>query len=401
VAARRLHEALLSAEQDSTFWTGDSPPATGRYQSVGPSFLRSRPDLRFRLDRAPLRLFGRQPTSFFSTNWIGSNLPSRLLRSSDVLSLHWIGGGFVRIEAISNLSIPVVWTLHDSWPFTGGCHLPGSCEEWKDHCTECKVLASAGWPNLAAAGWRRKMRAYSRAQLRLVSPSRFLASKAEASSLLGNAAPVTVIPNGIDPKRFRPVDRLSARHRLGLPGGRRLVLFAASGGVSDPNKGFDVLARAIRGIPAERRPTLLIAGGPPPHDQSGLLPMIGLGELNEAEMILAYGASDIVAVPSLEENFPNTILEAFACGRAVVASRVGGIPELIIDGKNGALFEAGNDDCLARTLMAIEKNDRLGGLAREARRHAEVELSLELQAERYLRLFSTLTAGSPEPCPPT
>ena len=168
----------------------------------------------------------------------------------DIIHLHWLGEGFLRLESLARFERPFVWTLHDSWAFTGGCHIPFDCLNYREKCGFCPTLGSSRQRDLSRWGWRRKERIFRKLNLTVVSPSRWLASCAKSSSLL-HGFPIEVIPNGLDLGRFRPLDKLLARHIIGLPQDKKLVLFGAMSCTSDKNKGFHLLQPAIQKLAAK------------------------------------------------------------------------------------------------------------------------------------------------------
>lgn len=179
---------------------------------------------------------------------------------------------------------------------------------------------------------------------------------------------------------------------LGLPNGVNLVLFGAAG-LGDPRKGFSYLQAALSKLPAAQlKIELVVFGGqlPPAAIRELGVRVHSLGRLgDELTAALAYAAADIFVAPSLEDNLPNTILEASMCGTPVVAFRVGGIPDIVQDGVTGILVEPRNSDDLARAIQRlIESPDSRARFATSARAKALQEFSPELQANRYLSLYT-------------
>src|SRR5262249_8470788 len=157
-------------------------------------------------------------------------LPDRLqaraaaLRA-DVLHLAWVADGFLRVETLPRLRAPLVWTLHDSWAFTGGCHVPYECLRYRERCGRCPALGSRGERDLSRRVGERKERGWGPLDLTVVAPSRWLAEAARSSALFRGRR-VEVIRNGLDLERFHPGDVSAARCTLGLPLDKRVLLFA-------------------------------------------------------------------------------------------------------------------------------------------------------------------------------
>jgi glycosyltransferase involved in cell wall biosynthesis len=353
--------------------------------------------LRALFDGLPQHLYPRRIPHNFSPAWMaGRGLTAAAALCPDLIHLHWIVEGFVQIEALRSIRCPVVWTFHDSWPFTGGCHLPGSCRNYQESCGCCPVLGSTRMRDLSKRVWARKRKAWSGLNLTCVAPSRWLADCASASSLLEGHR-VEVIPNGIDVSVYRPGDRLAARAALGLPTDRRLIVFGANHALSDLNKGFDLLQAALAGLsPGERAESELVLFG---EDADSQVPDCGmlvrnLGVLREEKSIVQlYQAADLFAVPSRQENLPNMVMEAMACGTPCVAFAVGGLPDLIRHGVEGYLATPGDSADLGRGIAwVLEDSVRRESLAARARDKIVGEFSLGGTVSRYLQLYRDLLA---------
>ena len=316
---------------------------------------------------------------------------SRRLRShpwvggAGVLQLGNLHGGYFAYTALPRLAggRPVVWTLHDMWAFTGHCGYSLGHDGWLTGCGNCPHLDS--YPPLrrdaTRRNWRLKGRVYHRLDLTVVTPSAWLGSLARRSPLLA-AADVRVIPYGIDTEVFSPVPQEAARRELGLPAGDPVVLVVGL----ERRKGSELLPRILAA--AGRPLTLLVAGkgSAPPLPEGVTARQLGLVE-DDRTMRLAYAASDAFLLPTQADNLPNTAIESLACGTPVVASDVGGVPEIVEDGRTGLLrpLDAGAlGNALAGLLADPELGRRLGGAGREV---ALERFGLELQARRYLELY--------------
>ena len=159
--------------------------------------------------------------------------------SFDVIQLHWINGGFLDIARLKQIKTPMVWLLHDSWPFTGGCHIPFDCVRYEAGCYDCPELNEGARFDIARRVYCRK-RKYYPDSMHIVAPSRWLAEAARSSTLF-SGRDIRVIPNGVDLRRYRPLDKRLARDILNVPQDDKMILFGAMGATSDWNKGFDLL----------------------------------------------------------------------------------------------------------------------------------------------------------------
>ncbi|ABS25449.1 glycosyltransferase [Anaeromyxobacter sp. Fw109-5] len=400
-SALRLSLALRGEGVDSLLFVRkrrtDDPTVIQHDSLVDPRF----PRLRDRLDSLPWRLYRRRTRATFDVGMVPDRVAAavRSLRPS-IVNVHWIGYAFMRLEALGQLPGRIVWTLHDSWPFTGGCHVPQDCERFTARCGACPVLGSERELDLSRAVWARKRRSWRELSITLVAPSRWMAERAARSSLFGDGR-VEVIPNGVDTSVYRPRDRRRAKLRLGLTADAPTVLFAAMWADRDPNKGFQLLAPALAAVRLAdgARPHLLVAGSPTLHRHPALegLPAHALGELRGDEaMAEAIAAADVVAVPSMQETFPNTALEALACARPVVGFRIGGMPDLVRDGATGWLLPPFDVRALGEALRSLLHDPgRAEEMGRTGRSAVEGRLDVASWARRYLALYQDLLRHPP------
>lgn len=402
-AAHRLHAGLGAVGAESAMFVRTRSTDDASVHGMGSALT----TLRQVVEDAALRRWPRRSPAPFSL----SPLPERVLHrvlawGPDIVNLHWLGYGFVRPEGLRGARRPLVWTLHDTAAFTGGCHYPGECRGYAERCGRCPALGSSHTRDASRRVWQRKHRAWRDVGLTAVAPSRWLARCARESALFRDRR-VEIIPYGVDLTTWRPVDRELARDLLHLPRDRRYVLFSAAGGDKSRIKGFDLLAAAMCALRDTGRAAgveVLVAGCSALSRAIDTgVPVRPLGALtDDIALVLANSAADVIAVPSREENFANTLVEALACGRPAVAFALGGNPDLVTDRVNGALAPPFDIRALASAIdWTMADQARWRRLAGEARRSAERELSLELQARRYLALYEelALTTSAPSRLP--
>jgi glycosyltransferase involved in cell wall biosynthesis len=393
-ACHRLYEGLKAAEAHVATLVREQSGQVPGVVSVG-----SRLDGRLRalLDGLPLHRYPGRQLHNFSPAWMpGRAASAAIRRRPQLVHLHWVVQGFLQIEALASLACPIVWTLHDSWPFTGGCHLPGTCRGYEQNCGRCPVLGSQKEQDWSRRIWQRKRDAWENLSLTLVAPSSWLADRARASSLFAHRR-IEVIPNGIESSLFCPGDRQAARRLLGLPEDRRLLLFGANHALSDANKGFDLLQEALLLLDeGARQTTELVIFGENwnrPLPDCGL-PVTNLGAVAHEEQLLSlYHAADLFVAPSRQENLPNMVLEAMACATPCVAFDIGGIPDMIRHGVTGYLARPYEVEDLATgiSLLLADESGRLamGWASREwVQQHASIEIVAELHEKLYRELVS-------------
>ena len=352
-----------------------------------------------RLDALPLKSYPQRDASDFSLEWLPSGIVSKVAKlTPDVVNLHWVCHGYVPIEAIAKFKKPLVWTLHDMWAFTGGCHYSQECDRYKSSCGTCPQLGSTKSWDISRWVWQRKAKAWQNLNLSIVSPSHWLAKCARSSSLFQDL-PIEVIPNGLDTQQYKPIPRRIARELLNLPQDKQLILFGAMYPNSDRRKGFYLLQQALQSLSkTEWRNQIEVAifGASRPQESVELgLNSHYLGRLSdEISLAVVYAAADVFVAPSTQDNLPNTVMEAIACGTPSVAFNIGGMPELIEHQHNGYLAQALDSEDLAQGIIwVLENKERHQKLCDRARQKAEQEFTLEIQARRYESLYLEKSRG--------
>ncbi len=268
---------------------------------------------------------------------------TKVFKEADVIHLHWVNQGMLSLRGLRKIlesDKPVVWTMHDMWACTSICHHARECQHYVDECSHCPYLRFPGNSDLSNSVFHKKASVYALRHISFVACSKWLCALAENSALL-RAHHVSDIPNPIDPGRFCLKDKVESRKKLGLPTDRNLILFGAVK-TTDKRKGIDYMVEACR-LFCMQNPQLskqcgIVVFGNKSEELDALLPLpvISVGYVaDEARMAELYAAADLFVTPSLEENLPNTIMEALVCGTPCVGFSIGGIPEMIRHKKNG------------------------------------------------------------------
>ncbi len=395
-AAYRLHRGLQARDVDSYLVVQAKQSTSSTVYGPQTKLRKGISVFRPTLDRLPQYAFTRTKDIQFSYAWMPTCLPARVDElKPDIVNLHWIGKGFVRIGSLSRLGAHIVWTLHDMWAVTGGCHIVGDCERYEEQCGACPQLASNRNRDLSRWVWRRKSRAWKDLTLTLVAPSHWLGEKVSASSLAQDRE-VHVIHHGIDTAVFKPQDKEFARSVLGLPQSRKIILFGAVHASSDQNKGFHHLHRAVRRLATRLDPNDLycaVFGTEEPSDSPDMgMTTNYLGHFNDELMLsLVYSAADVMVVPSIQEAFGQTAAEALACGVPVVSFDTSGLKDIVEHkrcGYRATCFD--EDDLAAGIVWVLEDETRRHSLSQSARLRVEQLFSRERQAERYIELYARL-----------
>ncbi|MBA4851297.1 glycosyltransferase family 4 protein [Emticicia sp. BO119] len=326
-----------------------------------------------------------------------------LVQEADILHLHWLNFGFLSITSLKklfSLGKPIVWTLHDMWAFTGGCHHSGDCENYQDHCGNClPYLRTPSPDDLSAKVWQRKNEIFGDTTqlppVQIIGCSEWLANRARKSSLFKNLS-IGAIPNPLDITVFKPTERAEARIKLNLPVDKKLILFAAAK-VTVIWKGFSYFQESLQllkeHIDKPDEIELVILGESDP-ELNKTLPFRthALGRIADAEKIaLIYSAADVFTIPSIQENLPNTIMEAMACGTPAVGFEVGGIPEMIAHQQTGYLARYKSAENFAEGIRWVLFKADAETLANNARRKVIENYSQEVVKEKYLGIYKRLT----------
>jgi glycosyltransferase involved in cell wall biosynthesis len=318
---------------------------------------------------------------------------------SDIIHLHWVNQGFLsmkNLDKIIHSGKPVVITLHDMWYFTGICHYSGDCTKYQNCCHKCELLTNGGiGSDPAIKVYEQKRRMYKGAKLAFVGCSKWMANLANKSALTEGQF-VTNVPNAINTHVFRPLDRDEVRKKWRLPQDKQLILFGAQR-ITDERKGFRFLAEACQ-IIASKDPELknklgvVVLGG----DSKKVKDTIPLDVYpvdyvsNEHDIVEIYNAVNLFVTPSLQDNLPNTIVEAMTCGTPCVGFRIGGIPEMIDHKKNGYVAEYKNAQDFAEGIRWCLDKENYGTLCTESRSKAVNTYSEDRIARRYTEIYEML-----------
>ncbi len=395
-ASYRLHQGLLLRGIDSQIFAQQGDPQAEEVKVFKPAkdwktkvqrniFHRTQTNINQKYPNRPqgLELFTSDQTPY--RNDLLSQLPA-----SDIFHLHWVSR-FLDISAFFNwVEKPVVWTLHDMNVFTGGCHYDNLCGKYATSCGACPQLGSHNNNDWSKEIFERKRKAIARipAELfRVVADSYWLAGEARKSPIFEGKS-VETIHYGLDHELFKPKDKQSVRKLLEIPEGKKVFLFGAPG-VTNKRKGFQELLYAIQVLTRKRKDLFLLSfgGGKPPIDAD--VPHLHLGSIdNDMFLSWVYNAADVFVIPSLQEAFGQTCLEAMACAVPCAGFNTGGIPDMIKEGETGHLAQAGNAEALA---MAMEKTlANKEELGRNARLMVESKFTLQHQAENYIKLYGEM-----------
>lgn len=393
-AAYRLHQALRSYGVDSRMRVRLKHSDDWTVQAPTQRLPRALDMLRSPLGKLPLQLQTSENTNIRSCNWLPSDWATAINSSTfDILNLHWIGGETLSIADIGRIRKPVVWTLHDMWPFCGTEHYTSDDEwaRWRSGYDKANRPATDTGLDVDRWVWRRKRHCW-RHTMHIVCPSRWLADCARSSALFRNY-PVTVIPNVLDTETYKPLEQKFCREALNLPKDKTILLFGAAGRRHDPRKGFDLLHQAIERLstllPSKALLAVLFGQGEPKGSSTLSVATHWVGPVyDDPTLALLYNAADVMIVPSRQENLPQTATEALACGCPVVAFDCTGLREAVDHLTSGFLARAYDAEDMAEGLRwVLEDTDRTHALGAAGRRKALDLWSAGAVMPQYLQVF--------------
>jgi glycosyltransferase involved in cell wall biosynthesis len=340
--------------------------------------------------------------SHFSLDYLGKDVGGHdAVKRADVIHLHW-AAEFLTSESIRRLAAlgkPLVWTLHDMRPFTGGCHFPAGCEGFKKDCSECPQLRS-NYFQATKHALQAMSEALESQNITFAAPSAWIADQLKASSM-GRRHKIRIIPYGVDINLFLRQSRVPARKALGLNDEARYILLA-SNSFSEKRKGLNLASEVLamfhvlssQSSQPSQTVRLLFCGEATPEIPGWIADSVGF--VPPEKMPAVYSAADVMLFTPQEDNLPNVVLEAMACELPVVSHRVGGIPDMLeqIVGPS-SLAKSGDVNAMAAALQKLicapdHLRERLGQSAREV---ATRRFSLTGQAEEYMDLYESIVGG--------
>ncbi len=323
-------------------------------------------------------------------------------RQADVIHLHWINQGMLSLKNIREIvdsGKPVVWTMHDMWPCTGICHYSGSCTRYQRECDSCPFInGGSATKDLSWKVFQKKHALYQQANITFVTCSQWLKGVASKSALLIGKR-IESIPNPINTNFFKPRSKPRAREKCGLPQDKKLILFG-SAKITDKRKGIDYLISASQLLaekyPAYKDQLMIVVFGKKSQQLEEQLPfpVHPLNYVNnEHDLVDIYNAVDLFLIPSLEDNLPNTIMEAMACGTPCVGFQTGGIPEMIDHLHNGYVADYRSTEDLANGIHWTLDESEYTLLSEQAVRKVTGNYSERAVAKKYIDIYNQITGN--------
>jgi glycosyltransferase involved in cell wall biosynthesis len=403
-ASYRLNEALANAGVQSNLFTylkfGKNPKINALYPNFWGKLYATFTVL---TERYLPRFYEKDLKVPFSLSFLGKDIHQHpAVLGADIIHLHWVNHGFLNPSNLAKLALlnkPIVWTLHDSNTFTGGCHVRFNCTNYLSSCGYCPLLKDPESDDISHKIWKRKNEAYQKLNVNFITPSNWLGKAAKQSGLLKNY-PVTVIPNTLETQIFKPISKVEARKNLKLPVDKFLLLTGFMPSKKDAHKGTSYLIKAIdlwieANPQLKEKATLIVFG----NRDSQLLPPFKmdvkfLGTINDdVKLANAYAAADVFLTTSLEDNLPNTVMESLACGTPVVSFTTGGIPDMVQHQKNGYLAKYKDAEDFMAGINWVYQHPEKEKLNEQARKTVMGNFSEEVIAARHIEMYQILLDG--------
>lgn len=384
-AAYRLHKSLLAQGVESQMLvnskSSDDFTVISEDKKLRKYFNKIRPIV----DSIPTRFYKNKTKTLFSPSWIGfSNVVDKINEiNPDIVHLHWICGGMMKIEDIARIKAPIVWSLHDMWAFTDGYHYDESFDICKNGCTkEPKNF-------LSKSIFKRKQKTFNQKKdMTIIGLSSWLNECSKSSTLLKDKKHIN-LPNPIDTNIFNPFDKEKSRELWSLPKNKKLVLFGAMGATSDPRKGFKELSEAMQKLEKNEDIEFVVFGSSKPQNAPDFgFKVHYLGSLaDDITLVTLYSAVDVMIVPSLQENLSNAIMESLACGTPVVGFDIGGNADMIEHKQNGYLAKPFDTTDLKDGIEWVLNNPNYEELCTNARKKVINEFDSVVVAKSYVELY--------------
>lgn len=396
-AAYRLHKSLLAKKVVCEMLVQYRLSDDYKIEVYTKSFLQKMmAKIRPLVDNFPVRFYKERTKILFSPSWLGFNnvVDEINALSPDIVHLHWVCGGMIKIEDLTRIKAPIVWTLHDNWAFTGGCHIMWDCEKYKNNCGACPRLGSTNEFDLSRKTFNRKEKVFSKLpNMVIVGVSTWIENCAKESYLFRNHKIVN-IPNAIDTSIFKPFEKKQSRDLWNLPQGKKLILFGAISATNDINKGFKELTESLYLLNDENIEFVIFGSSEPKEKQPFKMKTHYLGHLSDdVSLVTLYSAVDVMVVPSLQESFGQTASESMACGTPVVAFGHTGLLDIVEHKKTGYLAKPFLIEDLAKGIEWVIDAKNYEDLSANARSKIISEFESSIVADRHIVLYKEIASN--------
>lgn len=337
------------------------------------------------------KYFKRKKELIFSAGIFGLDLANNeLIKDADIIHLHWVNHGFVSLKNIIACNKPIVWTMHDCWVFTGGCHHFFTCDRYETECGKCPNLGSTIEKDISYKVLNIKKNLIQNNTINFVAISSWMKVMASKSAILKNK-PISVIPSGINIGIFKVYDCLNElKKKLKINSEEKIILLGAHS-VSSPYKGMSYSIDALNTLMLDNI-TIITFGNGKIQLSNKKHRLINYGFVeSQIEMSKLYNLADVFLCSSIAEGFGMTVAEAQCCGTPAIAFRNTGPSDIIEHHITGYLADFQDSKSLNNGINFCLKNTFR---RQDISRRAHDNFSIQKSALRYKELYSNCSINN-------
>lgn len=397
----RLHESLLESGIDSKILVLDKESDNKDVIKISRNrFLKKMSHF---FDRIPTFIYNNE--NKFSTGLYGKITKKQLKELNfDLLHVHWITDGAIAIKSLKKLSLlgkPMIWSILDMWPITGGCHYDNNCGKYANRCGLCPELKSKTNYDLSSFLFDLKLKSYSKMNFSIIAISSWLKQCIIKSAVMKNKD-IHIIHPCVDTKIYRPMEKKIARDLFLLPKNKKLILFGAVHSTSDPRKGYKYLIEALKKLENKVNQKdefeLVVFGA----TNSGLSEHLktkvhylgrlksGYGLHDDASLAALYSLADVTIAPSLQEAFGQIAIESMACGTPVIGFSETGLEDIISHKVDGYLAKRGSSNDLSMGLQWIFEHSNYNQLSSSSSKKIKKMFSYNKSSKLVINLYKKI-----------
>lgn len=345
-----------------------------------------------KIDSILLSPYAKKENRIFSINVLGEDISTHpAYLNADIIHLHWVNFNFISIKTIANINKPIIWTLRDLWPMTGGCHYPLNCTQYKNSCGHCKQLHSDTEDDLSKAIIHYK-KAYFPSDIQIVGVSSWISEQASQSFLFRNNE-IETISNSVRTDVFSVLSKKEARSNLKITSLKKIILIGSQN-INTFYKGFSKFIDALCHLSPEKYFLCLFG-----HHNNQQIASLGFdyhdfGYIKDDRILnQIYSAADVFVSPSIMEAFGKTLVEAMLSGTPAVCFDATGPKDIVIHKKTGYKAAPFKSEDLAKGISWVCFNFHYKELSLNSVKHAKEHFNNQLSAIKYKDLYQKVLAS--------
>jgi glycosyltransferase involved in cell wall biosynthesis len=394
IATTNLHLALLKKGIDSEIFVQRRYSTIPKVNEDNRLLFKFINTLKPIVDQLPLLIRFHKRKELFTPNKIKNERLLSIIeeKQPDIIHLHWIGKGFFRIEDLLKINQPMIWTCHDMWTFTGGCHYSMTCTKYKTRCSKCEILDSNRNNDLSEQLFDYKKRLFFKLpNIQFVCVSRWLSKCLKHSAILSGHK-VQVIPNLVDTDFFTPKDKSVCREKLQLETDKTYMLFGAINASTDQRKGFGLLKQAIQLLERNDFEIVVFGSNETKSVLLGDVKINYVGKLSRLNLVDFYSAADFLVVPSIQEAFGQIVTESLSCETPVISFKNTGPGDIITHKLDGYLVDCISPKPLSDGINWMIQNHK--ELIPNTRKKVLQKYSENHISKQYIELYQSMIDSS-------